>query len=51
LTITAKYCIAQDTEMPSQWTKSDPRNDIECIDHITQSDKYLYRRGKWQDHL
>ena len=35
------YCIV---ETPSEWIESDPRNDIdiECIDHITRSDKYLY---------
>ena len=39
------YCIV---ETPSEWIESDPRNDIdiECIDHITQSNKYIYRRGR-----
>jgi len=30
-------------------TGSDPRNDVECIDHIATSDEYLFI-STWQDH-
>ena len=45
LSNTTTLCtVLQKTPSEWQWIESDPRNDIdiECIDHITRSDKYLY---------